>query len=308
MPSNAVTCALAMPPPVHPAYRGVSHEVLGEEGSWQKEGWVGCGKRLPFPAARPRKHPSTCEHGKGPGQGQGNTHFLSCSPQFLRASLEPIEDKAWTLGLSQELSQQLGSSAAGSWEKVCLLPRAGARAGAGALPTQAVFTASPSLAPERRFPPGCRSGWLQPGTAAGLACSRGWPGPSGASPLLTGRAVTASRARPLLFQFFLYKALGTALAACQDLRHIQGQVLRFLQETNPVELSEAQVRCCSRPEHPLPVPRGEGGLLLALLQTSLISPLLPFPPCCNILPGRCRWPRLSAWAGTDSPFLCGCRE
>ncbi|XP_050770644.1 maestro heat-like repeat-containing protein family member 2B [Gymnogyps californianus] len=77
--------------------------------------------------------------------------------KFLQASLEPIEDKAWTLGLSQELSQQLGSSAAGSWEK-----------------------------------------------------------------------------------FFLYKALGTTLAACRDLRHVQGQVLRFLQETNPVELSEAQ--------------------------------------------------------------------
>ncbi|KAF1608528.1 Maestro heat-like repeat-containing protein family member 2B, partial [Eudyptes chrysolophus] len=95
--------------------------------------------------------------GKGPGQGQGNTRFLSCSPQFLRASLEPIEDKAWTVGLSQELSQQLGSSAPASWEKL-----------------------------------------------------------------------------------FLYKALGTALAACQDLWHVQGQVLRFLQETNPVELSEAQ--------------------------------------------------------------------
>ncbi|KAK4817743.1 hypothetical protein QYF61_026966 [Mycteria americana] len=77
--------------------------------------------------------------------------------RFLRASLEPIEDKAWTVGLSKELSLQLGSSAPGSWEKL-----------------------------------------------------------------------------------FLYKALGTALAACQDLRHIQGQVLRFLQETIPVELSEAQ--------------------------------------------------------------------
>ncbi|XP_075583531.1 maestro heat-like repeat-containing protein family member 2B [Pelecanus crispus] len=77
--------------------------------------------------------------------------------KFLRASLEPIEDKAWTVGLSQELSQQLGSSAPSSWEK-----------------------------------------------------------------------------------FFLYKALGTALAACRDLRHVQGQVLRFLQETSPVELSEAQ--------------------------------------------------------------------
>ncbi|XP_052655736.1 maestro heat-like repeat-containing protein family member 2B [Harpia harpyja] len=77
--------------------------------------------------------------------------------KFLRASLEPVEDEAWTVGLSQELSQRLGSSAAGSWEKL-----------------------------------------------------------------------------------FLYKALGTVLAACQDLRHVQGQVLRFLRDTNPVELSEAK--------------------------------------------------------------------
>ncbi|KAM6044703.1 maestro heat-like repeat-containing protein family member 2B [Theristicus caerulescens] len=77
--------------------------------------------------------------------------------KFLRASLEPIEDKAWTVGLIQELSQQLGSSAPGSWEKL-----------------------------------------------------------------------------------FLCKALGTALAACRDLRHLQGQVLRVLQETKPMELSEAQ--------------------------------------------------------------------
>ena len=205
---------------------------------------MGQGKRLLFPAALPQQHPRTRECGKGPGQGQGNTRFLSCSPQFLRASLEPIEDKAWTVGLSQELSQQLGSSAPGSWEKVCVLPRAraGAGAGASALPTQAVFTASPSLASKRCFPQGCPSGWLQPGTAASLACSQGRSGPSGASPVLTGQAVTASWARPLLFQLFLYKALGTALAACRDLRHVQGQVLRFLEETNLMELSESQVR------------------------------------------------------------------
>ncbi|XP_075287195.1 maestro heat-like repeat-containing protein family member 2B [Opisthocomus hoazin] len=77
--------------------------------------------------------------------------------KFLRASLEPIEDGAWTVGLSQELSQQLGSSVPGSWEKL-----------------------------------------------------------------------------------FLYKALGTALAACRDLGHVRGEVLRFLQEANPMELPEAQ--------------------------------------------------------------------
>ncbi|XP_054024596.1 maestro heat-like repeat-containing protein family member 2B [Dryobates pubescens] len=77
--------------------------------------------------------------------------------KLLRASLEHIQDKAWSVNLSRELSQQLGSSAPGSWQKL-----------------------------------------------------------------------------------FLYKALGTALAGCQDLVHVQGQVLRFLQEADLVELPEAQ--------------------------------------------------------------------
>ncbi|XP_054254992.1 maestro heat-like repeat-containing protein family member 2B, partial [Indicator indicator] len=85
--------------------------------------------------------------------GEWEQHVL----KFLRVSLEHIQDKAWSVSLSQELNQQLGSSAPGSWQKL-----------------------------------------------------------------------------------FLYKALGTALAACQDLKHVQGQVLRFLQETDPVELPEVQ--------------------------------------------------------------------
>ncbi|XP_071661406.1 maestro heat-like repeat-containing protein family member 2B isoform X3 [Patagioenas fasciata] len=121
--------------------------------------------------------------------------------KFLRASLEPIEDETWTVGLSQQLSRQLGSSAPGSWEKVFLLPHT------GTLPTPAVFTASP---------PNCASPVLpRPGTAASLACSGG-------------------------SRLFLYEALGTALAGCRDLSHVQGQVLMFLQDTDSVELSETQ--------------------------------------------------------------------
>uniref|UniRef100_A0A672UAS1 Uncharacterized protein n=1 Tax=Strigops habroptila TaxID=2489341 RepID=A0A672UAS1_STRHB len=82
--------------------------------------------------------------------------------KFLRVSLEPIEDKAWTVGLSQELSQQLGSSAPGSWEKL-----------------------------------------------------------------------------------FLYKVLGTVLAACQNLWHVQGQVLSFLQATDPVAEPQAMISVVS---------------------------------------------------------------
>ncbi|KAM6038320.1 maestro heat-like repeat-containing protein family member 2B [Chlamydotis macqueenii] len=99
---------------------------------------------------------------------EGKTESCLCSAEwehrvlkFLRASLERIEEKGWTVGLSQELSRQLGSSAPGSWEKL-----------------------------------------------------------------------------------FLCKALGTALAACRDLRHVQGQVLRFLEAANCAELSESQGMVC----------------------------------------------------------------
>ncbi|XP_068792625.1 maestro heat-like repeat-containing protein family member 2B [Struthio camelus] len=77
--------------------------------------------------------------------------------KFLRTSLEVIGSEAWTVGLSRELSQQLGSSPRLSWEKR-----------------------------------------------------------------------------------FLYKALGTALAACGCLRHVQEQTLRYLQEANYLELWQAQ--------------------------------------------------------------------
>ena len=148
---------------------------------------MGWGKRLLFWAALPQQRPGTHERGNGPGQGQDNTRFLSCSPQFLRASLEPIEDQTWTVGLSQELSQQLGSSAPRSWEKVCLLSCARAGAGAGALLTQAFSTASPS-SPQKALLPGlpqrlatawhCGRPRLLPGT---VGCVWGQPSPDRSS-------------------------------------------------------------------------------------------------------------------------------
>lgn len=131
------------------------------------------GEETAVPGSSPPQHPGTRERGKGPGQGQGNTRFLSHSHQFLRASLEPVEDKAWTIGLSQELSQRLGSSAAGSWEKVCVLPGTGAGAGTGALPTQPDFTAFLSLVPKRRFP------WAAPAAGHSLASWLALPAPGG---------------------------------------------------------------------------------------------------------------------------------
>ncbi|XP_067173016.1 maestro heat-like repeat-containing protein family member 2B [Apteryx mantelli] len=77
--------------------------------------------------------------------------------KFLRMSLEVIKSEAWTVGLSRELSRQLGSSPHLSWEKR-----------------------------------------------------------------------------------FLYKALGTALAACGCLRHVRKQTLKHLKAANFLELWEAQ--------------------------------------------------------------------
>ncbi|KAK2546195.1 hypothetical protein Q9966_000404 [Columba livia] len=53
-----------------------------------------------------------------------------------------------------------------------------------------------------------------------------------------------------VLKLFLYKALGTALAGCRDLSHVQGQVLRFLQDTDSVELSEAQAQPPQGTERP----------------------------------------------------------
>ncbi|KAK2521382.1 hypothetical protein Q9966_012999 [Columba livia] len=53
-----------------------------------------------------------------------------------------------------------------------------------------------------------------------------------------------------VLKLFLYKALGTALAGCRDLSHVQGQVLRFLQDTDSAELSETQAQLPQGTERP----------------------------------------------------------
>ena len=116
-------------------------------------GLGGVGEEAAVCSSSPPAASRDTRRGKCPGQGQGKTRFLSCSPQFLRASLEPIEDKAWTVGLSQELSQQLGSSAPSSWEKVCLLPRAGAGLAPVLCPHRQFFHCSPFTCPQKALPP-----------------------------------------------------------------------------------------------------------------------------------------------------------
>ncbi|OXB69616.1 UNVERIFIED_CONTAM: hypothetical protein H355_001050, partial [Colinus virginianus] len=91
--------------------------------------------------------------------------------KFLKASLETMEDEAWTKHLCCELSCWLGRSDRSSGEKVTLLPHL------------------KFFLPE---------------------------------------------------QSFLYKALGTALGACKDVRHIQEELLQHLEEANTEGLSEVQ--------------------------------------------------------------------
>lgn len=164
-----------------------------------------------------------------------------------------MEDQAWSVALSQQLSEQLGTCPHGSWEKVGSLP--GSSLLAEPWCTQLCgWDWRRSAAHDgscHRFPFPCHQkalpsmqlrGWLQASSVAGLSCSLGWWCPSWPVLLLTRWAVTTTQARPLFFQLFLYKALGSVLAACQDLSHVQEQLCRYLQGTNHVELSEAQVR------------------------------------------------------------------
>lgn len=206
----------------------------GAEGAGKGAACVGT-RSLLLLAARPQQCPPWHTRMQK-GQGQGNHNCLCCSPQFLRVSLEHIKDKAWTMNLSQELSQQLGSAAPGFWQKMCLLPLPGLM-----------------LALVRQGEVGSMWGQLAP--------------------------KTASRTRALLFQLFLYKALGTTLAACWDLRHVRGQVLRLLQETDPAELPEIQVRRCSYPEQNSACCRAEGG--------SSTPP--SFPCCCHSSHASLTW-------------------
>ncbi|XP_068797287.1 maestro heat-like repeat-containing protein family member 2B isoform X1 [Struthio camelus] len=170
--------------------------------------------------------------------------------KFLRTSPELVESEAWTVGLSRELSRQLGSSPRLSWEKVCSLRSATAAACSegcsGRAPGRSgwveggLLSLLPALFPPKGAP-------LHAELAVGLAGRRlllglapwapwwvparwgaPWPGP-----LLAG-------ARPLLLQRFLYRAVGTALAACWCVSHVEEQLVKHLKETKYLELSEVQ--------------------------------------------------------------------
>ncbi|OXB63937.1 hypothetical protein ASZ78_001058 [Callipepla squamata] len=125
--------------------------------------------------------------------------------KFLKASLETMEDEAWTKHLCCELSCWLGRSDRSSGEKVGFpwLYPAGAGAVAGALPTYVAHAVFP---------------------ARGHAAATSQVLPS----------------LPLPEQSFLYKALGTALGACKDVLHIQEELLQHLEEANAEGLSEVQ--------------------------------------------------------------------
>ena len=173
---------------------GVS-QTEGREGSRQSCGREGSEKRFVWGGGR-----DCCSWQLSPGsipgrvcgkvQGQRNTRFLSCSPQFLPASLKPIEDKAWSVALSPELSQQLGSSVPDSWQKVDLLPHARG------------FHCFPFPHPQKALPPGLpqclAAAWprgelhLLPGAAASLW---GQPSPDrlGSAPSLSAFPGQGSR-------------------------------------------------------------------------------------------------------------------
>ena len=196
------------------------------------------------------------EEAKGKG-----TLASSVLQQFLRASLETMEDDAWTKGLSCELSRWLGSSASSSAEKVgfppgstqrcsCRCPT-GAGAAAGALPTRPAHAASPAHVPQRAFPcklPGDR---LKLGLRLLSATPRehGCSLPTWSSANRSGCCYISDsdflfRPFPSLpMQPFLYKALGTVLGACKAVLHIhvQEKLLQHLTEANAEEPSEAQV-------------------------------------------------------------------
>ncbi|XP_068535919.1 maestro heat-like repeat-containing protein family member 2B [Anas acuta] len=169
--------------------------------------------------------------------------------QFLRASLETIGDDAWIKRLSCALSQRLDSSASSSGEKVGSLPGSplaaqprGPRPRAGlGLGLQAVLCPRglsallPRPLPPAAFPSSrAERGWRKPIPASGLGCS------PCAGPVAARQAVAASRARLVPLQAFLYKALGTTLAACQELPHVQENLLQHLTRAQPEEPSEAQ--------------------------------------------------------------------
>ena len=157
-------------------------------------------------------------------------------------------DQPWVVCLSRELSQQLSNSSSSAEDKVCALPAPSRQhspgapsSGAGAEGARSPCGPSSPLplpSPQRCFPPCC------PGSATGgrRGCSLGCWGLSRPGPALTRRAVTTSRSRSLLFQKFLYRALGTVLASCRQLTHVQGQLLKYLKETDATSPCDRQVK------------------------------------------------------------------
>ena len=200
-------------------------------------------------------------------EAKGKETLASVLQQFLRASLDTMEDEAWTKGLSCELSRWLSSSASSSGEKVgsrgcgwCSAHTGGSHCFPGPCPPQGLSLQT-------------AWGWLKLGPAAALSISQGaWVLPTRPSPSRPGCChISASSFPPhpfssLPMQSFLYKALGTVLGACKEVLHIQEKLLQHLEEANAEEQSEAQVR--STPSQLLPASPHcpwSRGLLLALL-------------------------------------------
>ncbi|XP_039349807.1 maestro heat-like repeat-containing protein family member 2B isoform X2 [Mauremys reevesii] len=83
----------------------------------------------------------------------------------------------------------------------------------------------------------------------------------------------ASYTSPSREKSFLYKALGTSLAVCQDLGHVKSQLHQFLKATDYMEAPERQVRTLS------------------------LSPLYQVTPECFL------WGSALSWPGTDAISL-----
>eukprot|EP00076_Gallus_gallus_P036841 XP_025002379.1 maestro heat-like repeat-containing protein family member 2B isoform X2 [Gallus gallus] len=176
--------------------------------------------------------------------------------KFLRASLDTMEDEAWTKGLSCKLSQWLSKSPSSSGEKVGsfqLYPAVQSQ-----VPNRGwgCRWCSAHAGCSRCFPGPCPPeglslqtawGWLKLGPAPALSVSQGaWVLPTWPSPSRSGCCHISASSFPshpfssLPMQSFLYKALGTVLGACKEVLHIQEKLLQHLEEANAEKPSEAQ--------------------------------------------------------------------
>jgi len=111
-------------------------------------------------------------------EAKGKETLASVLQQFLRASLDTMEDEAWTKGLSCELSRWLSSSASSSGEKV------GSRGCGWCSAHTGRLCCFPGPCPPEGFSLQTARGWLKLGPAAALSISQGawvlppWPSPS----------------------------------------------------------------------------------------------------------------------------------